>query len=131
MVRKITSVFFYIAAGFFVYVVCLLAFTNIPRVGSFKFAIMGGFSVPALLFSIMGAAICRFQNWKSSIGIVLLSGVGFNLMIVITFICILITPEFDKYFPKNNIAYFNDYLSGFSVMFIFAGVGFLLLKQNK
>jgi hypothetical protein len=131
MVRRIISAFFYILGGFFVYTVCLIAFTSIPKVGAFKFAIMGGFSIPALIFMVIGAAVCRFQNWKSSMGIALLSGVGLNLLVVFSFICILLTPELDKYFPQNSIASFNDYLSGFSVMAILAGLGFILLKANN
>jgi hypothetical protein len=131
MVRKIISTFFFILGGFFVYAVCLLAFINIPEVGVFKFAIIGGFSIPALIFLVIGAAICRFQNWKSSIGTAILSGVGFNLLVVITFICFLLTPEFKKSFPDNKIASFNDYFSGFSVMLILAGLGGFMLKTNK
>jgi len=131
MVRKIISVFSYIIGGFFVYVVCLLSFINVPEVGSFKFAIMGGFSIPALIFLVIGAATRRFQNWQSSIGIVMLSGVGFNLIVVITFICILLTPELDKYFHDNKLASFNDYFSGFFVMLVLAGLGGFLLKQSK
>jgi hypothetical protein len=131
MFRKIISIFFYILGGFFIYMVCLLAFTNIPQVGTFKFAIMGGFSIPALIFLVIGASICRFQCWKSSIGIVLLSGVGFNLLVVISFICFLLTPEFNKFFPDNKLVYFNDYLSGFSIMSVLAGLGVFLVKANK
>ncbi len=131
MVFKIISILFYILGGFFVYMVCLLAFTNIPQVGAFKFAIMGGFSIPALIFLVIGAAICRFQNWKSSIGIALLSGVGFNLLVVITFICLLLTPEFEEFFPDNQLASFNDYFSGFSVMLILAGLGGIMLITKK
>jgi hypothetical protein len=131
MVRKIISIFFYILGGFFIYMVCLLAFANIPQVGTFKFAIIGGFSIPALIFFVIGAAICRFQNWKSSIGIALLSGIGFNLLVVITFICLLLTPEFEKFFPDNKLAFFNDYFSGFIVMLVLAGLGGFLLKISK
>jgi hypothetical protein len=131
MVRKIISVFFYILGGFFVYMVCLLAFINIPEVGAFKFLIMGGFSIPALIFLVIGAAICRFQNWKSSLGIVLLSGVGFNLLVVITFICIRLTPEINELFPDNKLGFFNDYFSGFSVMLVLAGLGGFLLRTSK
>jgi len=131
MVRKTISVFFLVLGGFFVYTVSILAFTNIPDVGAFKFAIIGGFSIPALISLVIGAAICRFQNWKSSIGIVLLSVVGFNLLGIITAICILLTPEFFEYFPSNPFASFNDYLSGLLVMLFFSVLGIFLLKTNR
>jgi hypothetical protein len=122
------SICFYVLGGFFVYMVCLLAFTNIPQGWALKFTIMIGFSVPALIFLFIGAATCHFQNWKSSIGIALLSGVGFNLLLVITFICLLLTPEFAQFFPDNKLALFNDYFSGASVMLVLSGLGGLLLK---
>lgn len=131
MIRKTISIFFYILGGFFVYTVCLLAFTNVPKIGAFKFVIIGGFSIPALIFLVIGAAACRFQNWRASIGIALLSGVGFNLLVVITFICLLLTPEFEAFFPGNRLAFFNDYFSGFSVMLILAGLGGSMLITNK
>jgi hypothetical protein len=133
MVRKIISVIFYILGGFFVYMVCFLAFINIPQVGAFKFAIIGGFSIPALIFLVIGAAIYRFQNWKSSIGTVLLSATSFTLLAVITYICILITPGIDEMFPdyKCAVGMFNDYFSGFFVMLAIAGLGGFLLKISK
>ncbi|MCP3942849.1 MAG: hypothetical protein GY710_15370 [Desulfobacteraceae bacterium] len=96
-----------------------------------KFIILGGFSLPAIIFLIIGAAISRFQNWKSSMGIVLLSGVAFNLFVIIVFICILLTPEVDKLFPDNNLASFDDYFSGCSVMLVLAVLGGFLLKSRS
>jgi len=131
MARKIISVFFYIIGGFFISAVCLLSFIKIPEGGSFKFAVVGGFSIPALIFLILGAAVRRFQNWKFSIGIALLSGVGSSLLVVINFICILLTPEFDKLSPANSLSCFSDYYSGFIVMSVLAGIGGFLLKIGK
>ena len=68
MVRKIISLIFYSLGGFFIYGICIIAFTNIPKVGAFKFAIIGGFSILTLIFMVIGSAIYRFQNWKFSIG---------------------------------------------------------------
>ncbi|MEJ2157724.1 MAG: hypothetical protein P8X96_20540 [Desulfobacteraceae bacterium] len=131
MVRKTISILVYILGGFFVYTVCLLAFVDDPEIGAYKFAIMGGFSIPAFIFLIVGAAICRFQNWKFSMGIVLLSVSGFNLLGFITVICILFTPEFMENFPSNPFTFFGGYVSGLSVMLILAGLGGLLIKTNK
>jgi hypothetical protein len=132
MVRKIISMFFYIPGGIFVHTVCLLAFVNIPQVGAFKFAIIAGFSITALFFLVIGAVIYRFQNWKYSIGIVLLSAVSFTLLGVITFICILVTPNIEEFFPDNyNFAMFNDYSSGFFVMLALASLGGFLFKMGQ
>ena len=131
MLRKILSILFYIIGGFFVYMVCLLAFTNLTEVGTEKFLIIGGFSLPALLFLFIGAAIYRFKNWKSSVGITLLSGVCLNLLVVITFICLLFTPEMNEFFPENQLQTFNDYLSGAILTVIMASLGIFLIKKSK
>jgi hypothetical protein len=133
MVRKIISGIFYSLGGFFIYMICIIAFINFPKVGAFKFAIIGGFSVPALIFLVIGAAIHRFQNWKSSIGTVLLSATGFTLLAIISFICMLITPEIEEIYPHSKFALgmFNDYFSGFFVMLALAGLGGFLLRISK
>lgn len=131
MMRKIISIFFFFIGGFFVYMVSLLAFTNIPEVGVFKFAIICGFCIPALIFLVIGSGIRSFQNWKYHIGIVLLSVSGVNLLIVINFICIFLTPELLEYFPSNPLAYFNDYFSGSVVMIFLAALGGFLIRVKK
>ncbi|MDD4275271.1 MAG: hypothetical protein PHG14_16290 [Desulfobacter postgatei] len=131
MARNIISAFFYIIGGFFVYMICLLSFISIPKVGLFKFAIVAGFSIPALIFLFTGAALRHFQNWKSSVGIALLSGVSFNLLVIITFICILLTPELKTFDSSNSLSYFSDYVSGFGLMLVLAGLGGFLLKKSK
>ncbi len=131
IVRKIVGIFFLFIGGFFSYMVSLLAFSSFPEVGVFKFAIIGGFSIPALIFLILGSGTCGFQNWRSHIGIVLVSVTGLNLLIIINFICIFFTPELSEFFPSNPIAYFNDYLSGFFVMiFLAVSGGFLMITRK-
>lgn len=131
MVRKTIRILFFILGGFFVYTVSLLAFVDDPEIGAYKFAIMGGFGIPALIFLVIGAAICRFRNWKFPVGIVFLSVAGFNLFGTITVVCILFTPEFMENVPSNPFAFFGDYLSGLFVMLVLAGLGGLLIKTNK
>lgn len=129
MLRKIISIFFYISAGFFIYGVCLIAFVNIPQDCGVKFLIMGIFSIPVLLCLFIASAVSSFQNWKYYTGVTLLSGVGFNTLVIITIICLLLTPELNEFFPDNKLGFFNDYISGFSVMFILGGTGGFMIKE--
>jgi len=131
MIRKIISVFFYVLGGFFVYMVCLLAFSNIQADGVHKFVIIGVFSVPALFFLFLGAATYRFQKWKSSIGIALLSGVSINLLVIVMFISLQLSSEFNEMYPNNQMDTFNDYISGFAVMMVLAALGLFLLLNNQ
>lgn len=131
MIRKVISVLFYVLGGFFIYMCCLLAFMNLPQVGAAKFYIIGGFSVPTVIFLFIGAAINRFQDWKSSIGITILSSVGFTLFGIITFICLLLSPELEEFFPNYNLSGFDGYLSGGTIMFLLACLGWLLVRKNN
>jgi len=111
--------------------ICLLSFTSIPEIGAFKFIVMGGFSIPAVIFFLIGAAVCHFENWKSVFGVVLLSGTGFNLLVIITFICLQLSADYREYFPDNKLMYFSDYLSGVISMIVLAGTGVALIKVDK
>ena len=75
MPRKVPSTIFYIVAGFFVCVVSLLA-SSIQLTGSVwvKFAIVGGFSVPAIVALVTGLVSSDFRHWKRDVGIVIVSG---------------------------------------------------------
>ena len=46
--RKVAGIIFHIIGGFFVYMVCFLAFVNQPTLA--KWGIVAGFSLPALFF---------------------------------------------------------------------------------
>ena len=135
MVRKIFSVSFFIFGGFFVYTVCILGFMQTPEIGAAKFAIIGGFSVPAIILLLIGAAINRFRNWKLATGITLLSSVGFTLLGVIMIMSILFSPEYAELFPDNSLndsfAMFSDYITGSVVMVIQASLGAFLVITHK
>lgn len=128
--RKIAGTVLLVAGGFFVYSVCLLAFTNFPEIGAFKFAIMGGFSIPATIFLCLGAAIGRFRSWKAPVGFAVLSGVAVNLLVIFTFLCLQLTPEYREYFPNSSLALFNDYLAGVITMAGLAGLGAILISHR-
>ena len=128
--RKAFAICLYILAGFFVYMVCLLAFVNQPTVA--KWGIVGGFTLPALVFLCIGLAINRFRRWRRDAGIVLLSGAGFTSFIVFTFVCLLMTDEFKKMIRPDTLSFFNSYGSGFIFILSVAALGIILLKtENK
>ena len=129
IMRKAMGVIFYILAGFNVYVVCLLAFVNQPTME--KWAIVAGFSLPALVFLFIGLAVTRFRRWRRDIGVVLLSGAGFTAFLAFTFVCLLMTDEFKKMMQPDTLDFFNAYASGFICMLSVAGLGILLLTKGK
>lgn len=131
MIRNFLGVLFLIASGFFVYMVGLLAFFEFPDIGTKKFLLMGGFCVPILLFHLIGLAFYRGANWKVSTGITFISGGAFNIFVVISIISIKNSPEIHEVMDMSGLNSFNDYLSGFIVMALSIGLGFILYLLGR
>lgn len=129
--RNAIGTLFYVASGFFFYTVALLAFINEPPVSA-KLAIMGGVIVPALGFLVGGLRISRTQNQKRHIGVVMLCGALATSFVVLTFACIMATPEFQQNFPTHKLAFFSDYLSGGGTIAAIGILGaFLIWRSHK
>jgi hypothetical protein len=126
--HKVLGALFYIAAGFFVYTVCLLAFVNQPTMQ--KWGVVAGFSVPAIIFLCAGLATNRFQLWKRHTGIVLLSGSGFACFLIFTVACLLTTEEFRQQLGPETLTFFSAYLSGGGLTVSTAVLGLLLLRAE-
>jgi len=110
--------------------VSLLSFINEPPVAT-KLGIMGVFCIPGLISLLIGLAISRFQNWKSNTGIVLLSGAGFTVLVVFTFLCLLLSSEFKELFPEDKLDFFNDYVTGTFCVIVLLFTGALLLRKTR
>jgi len=128
--RKVSSIILKIIAGFFVYMVSLLAFVSEPEPGM-KFGILIGFSVPAVVALCGGLALTQFRNWKRDTGIVLLSASGFTAFLIFTFVCFLLTDEFRRMIRPDTLAFFSDYLTGGGVIVGFAILGWVFVKANE
>lgn len=128
MIRNGIGIFFLIVSGFFIYSVGLLAFFDI---GSKKFMIMGGTSIPLMISHLIGLALYRGSNWKVPTGITLSIGGSFNILAVISILSIKGSPEISKAMDTNGLDAFSDYLCGFTVMAIFMGAGAALFFLGK
>lgn len=131
MIRNGVGILFFVVSGFFVYMVGLLAFFDLPDVGTKKFMIMGGFSIPLIIFHLIGLAFYRGANWKTSTGITLFVGGAFNILVVISMLSIKGSPEIAEVMDTSSLNAFNDYVSGFVVMAIFLGVGTILYLLGR
>jgi cytosine/uracil/thiamine/allantoin permease len=129
-VRKVSSITLKVIAGFFVYMVSLLAFVSEPPTGV-KLGILIGFSAPAVVALCGGLALTRFRNWKRDTGIVLLSASGFAAFLIFTFVCLLMTEEFRRMMRPDTLTFFSDYLTGGAVIIGLAVLGWILMKANK
>lgn len=127
MIRNVSSIIFNVVAGFFFYIVAVLGFMNGPAY-EFKWAIMAGFMVPALLALCAGLALKRFCNWRRITGIVLLCASAFTTFLVFTIACLFMEEDFRKMMNPDALKLFSDYITGCAVIVVFAGLGWMLLK---
>ena len=138
MGRRVISIVFYVVAGFFVYMVNLLAFVNLgapiancqPPAWA-KAAILAGFSVPAVIALVAGLAISRFQHWRRDIGIVAVSGAGMTTLVVLMVVCILLSPDSKEFFPREKLDFFSDYGTGAGAIIVLTLVGVMLIKISR
>ncbi len=127
---KVSSIILKVVAGFFFYMVCVLAFVSEPP-KVLKLGILIGFSIPALIALGGGLALTRFRNWRRDTGIILLCASGFTAFLIFTFACLLMTDEFRKMMRPDTMTFFNDYLTGGVVIVCLAVLGWILVKSNK
>src|SRR5215831_13993240 len=128
--RKVSSIILRVIAGFFFYMVSLLAFISEPPMGV-KLGIMLGFSIPALAALAGGLALTRFCHWRRDTGLVLLWASGFTAFLVFTFACMFSTEEFRKMMRPDTIKFFSDYVTGGAVIAGLAVFGWILVKADK
>ena len=127
--RKVFSVICHIIAGFFFYMVSLLAFmSELPALA--KAGMLAGFSVPGLIALGIGLALTGFRNWKRDTGIVLLSTSAFSAFIVFTMACIFMSEEVRKLMPSDILGNFGAHFVGGIVIVAFAALGWSLLKAG-
>jgi hypothetical protein len=128
--RKVSSVILKAIAGFFFYMVSLLAFVSEPPVSA-KLVILIAFTVPAIAALGGGLALARFRNWRRDTGIVLLCASGFTVFVIFTFTCLLVSEEFQKMMRQETLVLFKDYLTGGGVIVGLSVVGWILTMVNK
>lgn len=124
---KVLSVLFHILAGFFFYMVSVLAFTSTFG-GLAKAAMLAGFSAPAFVALAIGLALTRFRRWKRDTGIVLLSTSAISAFLILTMACMLASEDFRRLMPPDTLDGFSAYVTGGVVIVAYAVLGWVLLK---
>ena len=110
---KVIRIALYAVGGFFVYIVNLLSFISLaPLTTTHKLGVMALFGVLRLLPILAAMATNHFRAWEVPVGAALLSGVGVALFVMLTFICIQLSPELLKSVPNFPQDAFGDYLVG-------------------
>jgi len=138
MIRRVLSVVLYIVAGFFLYMVSLLAFIDGAAMGidgseavGAKWLPIAVFTAPAVLALGAGLAIMRFQNWRRDAGIVFLSAAGLTTFLIVSFASMVTNEEFRRMMPSETSSFFGDYSTGAAVLVALVIAGALLLVTNR
>lgn len=127
--RKVLSVACQIIAGFFFYMVSMLAFmSGFPAMG--KAAMLAGCSVPAFIALAVALALTGLRNWKKDTGVMLLSMSAFNGFIILSIACMWMSEEFRRIMPSDPFAVFGAYFVGAPVLAAFAVLGWILFKSG-
>lgn len=113
--RPVLSIVLYVMSAFLFYTLAGVSFVNRPPLIA-KVVILSLFAVLASAFLLAGLVVSRFTMWKRDIGIVLVSASLLTAFIVLTFVCMLATPEIRPQFPDEQLAFFSDYRTGGSVI---------------
>jgi hypothetical protein len=119
--RNVLSIVSFVLAGFFVYAVCFLAFTNM---GAAKYFLVGVFSIPVFAFSLLGIKLNKSRAWKNSVGMVFMWGAVTTVFAILSFICMLATPDMNKILPADIAEIFSDYLAGTAITILFFVMGY-------
>lgn len=126
---RIFSIILEVIAGFFLFIVTLLAFMSGMPAG-WKFMSLGLFLLPAVVVMAIGLALMRFRCWKRDTGVVLLTVTGCTLFIVFTMACMMMSEEFRKLLVDGGSDPFGSYAVGTAVNAALAALGWYLVKQE-
>lgn len=111
MLRKVLSVVSLVTSGFFLYVLVIMAFVQVPSFG-IKLATMGIFLIPMLLALFIGLALRSFTQWRRVCGVVFISTAIFCAFLFLTVVCMFYSPEFKSFVDRKAFALFSDIVSG-------------------
>jgi uncharacterized protein (DUF983 family) len=128
--HNVRSVVCLVIAGFFVYMVCLLAFANF---GVAKYVMCAVFLIPVFALSLVGVKLNKSRPWRKSVGLVFMWGAITTFFLILTLVCMLASPDIRKMFPADSFAFFSDYIAGtlVTVLFLSGGYGLQRLENQK
>jgi hypothetical protein len=124
---KFCGILFKIVAGFFFYMVTLMAFMSGFPVG-WKFGFLIVLAIVGTVSLVIGLAFTGFRNWKIDAGVVLLFAPCFTAFIAFSLVCFYMSEELRKLMPAELLESANSYLTGCSVIAAMALLGYMLVR---
>lgn len=108
MLNKALSTLFFIASGFFIYILFLIAFIQVQSL-VIKIVMIGIFSIPTLLTLFIGLALSSFVRWNRVCSIVIFSTAIFCAFLFLSIVCMLYSSELEI-INYEAFAFFSDML---------------------
>ena len=108
----------------------ILAFVNEPP-WHIKAVIIAIFSIPAIVFLLLGAFIRGFSHARRDAGIVLLSASALSALAMLSFFCVWASPDRARYFSADTFHFFSDTVPGIVCLGLYVLVGFGLLFMPR
>jgi len=111
--HRIAGIAFLCISGFLLYIgtlICLCrlgADHNRARLG--VLAVVVTFALVAMA---IGIAARGFGTWRRDVGVTLVTTGCFNVFLILTLACIVMTPELDEYFPPERKAFISNFRDG-------------------
>lgn len=128
--RRFCSIVLEVIAGFFLFIVTLLAFMSEVPAG-WKALTLVLFLLPAVVVMAIGLALMRFRYWKRDTGVVLLSATAATLFAVFTMACMMMSAEFRQMLAPDSPEPFGSYIVGTAFNALLAALGWLLVKKDS
>jgi hypothetical protein len=127
--RASAGVLSFIGAGFCLNGVGTLAFVTAPA-WWVKVVMLATFAVPAAIFFGIGAW-CWGRNVLQALAVVLLSAAGMTAMGVLSFVSMLLTPEYAKLLPPETSQLFSSRWTGAACLGGYVVIGIALLLASR
>jgi hypothetical protein len=129
-VRRPFGIGLYVIGGYFLWMVNLLGFFNVPQTGA-KWVFIAIVALVAFGAIGGGVALRRFQRWQREVGIVLLCASGFTVLGVFALVCVFLSEEARALIRPDTFALWSDYVTGGAIAIAFAGLGGILLSADR
>ena len=126
MLRKVLSIVSLVTSGFFLYILVIMAFIQVPSFGV-KLLTAGIFLIPMLLTLFIGLALRSFTQWQRVCGVVFISTAIFCAFLFLTIVCMIYSPDLKSVIDRKTVAFFSDIVSGvgfFSLVLVSGAVLF-------
>lgn len=130
MVRNSIGIFFFILSGFFLFLVGVLAFFEVPGGDANKLIALGIYATPCAVFHFIGLFLYSASNWRVPTGIVLFIGGACSLLVAVSMLSIQRAPEVLGV-DASSLDGFSEYFVGFAVVAVFMGCGAALCMFGK